>query len=254
MKARNYHSPAACLLFLLVAWTPPGNAQTPSPSKITYLSDLVPSGTPVNGYGPYEKDKSNGEDKAGDGSPLQMGRVPYTKGLGVHAASELTFALDKQYATFSAAVGIDDEVLANGCAPNLLGSVVFQVFVDDMKMYDSGKVTVQSSALDVTVDVTGKTTLRLVVGGAGDDLLCDHADWADAKLTAAAGGSLARKNLDVGESESAFDARIGDGLNALPVEAPFIHVLAGLDQFHAGSGEELLKSGIRKRPRHSGGE
>jgi hypothetical protein len=148
-----------------------------------YLSDLTPVGTPINGYGPYEKDKSNGENAAGDGIPLSMGRVPYAKGLGVHANSELIFALNKQYATFSAAVGIDDELLTNGCAPNLPGSVVFQVFVDDVKVYDSGTLTVRSSAVDMSVDVTGKSTLRLVVGGAGDDLLCDHADWADAKLT-----------------------------------------------------------------------
>jgi len=141
-------------------------------------------GIPVNGYGPYEKDKSNGENAAGDGSPLRMGRVPYSKGLGVHAASDLTFALNKQYTIFSAAVGIDDELLTNGCEPNFPGSVVFQVFVDGVKVYDSGAVTVRSSALEVSVDVTGKTTLRLVVGGAGDDLACDHADWADAKLTA----------------------------------------------------------------------
>jgi hypothetical protein len=185
VKAFNNHDTAAALLLVLIlssACATAGYSQAPPP-KITYLSDLTPVGTPINGYGPYEKDKSNGENAAGDGSPLRMGRIPYDKGLGVHAFSDLTFALNKQYANFSAAVGIDDELLANGCAPDLPGSVVFQVFVDDLKVYESGAVSIRSSALDVNVDVTGKSTLRLVVGGAGDDLACDHADWADAKLT-----------------------------------------------------------------------
>ena len=182
MKSPNRHDIAAVLL--LLPWITLGYPQGPPPTlKVVYLSDLTPVGKPINGYGPYEKDKSNGEDAAGDGQPLAMGRVPYAKVLGVHAVSDLTFALNKQYLSFSAAVGIDDELLTNGCAPTFPGSVVFQVFVDGEKMYDSGTVTVQSSALDVKVDVTGKDTLRLLVGGAGDDLVCDHADWADAKLT-----------------------------------------------------------------------
>jgi hypothetical protein len=180
---RFTHDITAVLLLLPLAWALSHAQSALPPSKVVYLSDLTPVGTPINGYGPYEKDKSNGEKAAGDGIPLAIGRVKYAKGLGVHALSDLTFALNKQYVTFSAAVGIDDELLTNGCAPTLPGSVVFQVFADDVKMYDSGTLTVRSSAVDVSVDVTGKNTLRLVVGGAGDDLQCDHADWADAKLT-----------------------------------------------------------------------
>jgi hypothetical protein len=187
----NYNMTAAFLLVLFLSShaSTIGYAQSASPT-ITYLSDLTPVRTPINGYGPYEKDRSNGEDAAGDGTALTMGRIPYAKGLGVHAFSDLTFALNKQYANFSAAVGVDDELLTNGCAPDLPGSVVFQVFVDDTKVYDSGAVSIRSSALDVNVDVAGKTTLRLVVTGAGDDLVCDHADWADAKLTGAALGQI----------------------------------------------------------------
>jgi hypothetical protein len=185
VKAGNNNRFAYLFFIALGTWTSSVHAQTPAPPKVVYLSDLTPAAKPVNGHGPYEKDKSNGEDKAGDGIPLKIGGIPFAKGLGVHAASDLTFALNKKYASFSASVGIDDELLTNGCAPNLSGSVVFQVFVDDVKMYDSGTVTIRNSALDVNVDVTGKSALRLVVGGAGDDLLCDHADWADAKLTEA---------------------------------------------------------------------
>ena len=178
----NKHIVGALLLLPVIGY---GQEPPPAQPRTVYLSDLAPIGTPINGYGPYEKDRSNGESGGGDGAPLKMGRIPYAKGLGVHAASDLTFALNRQYTTFSAAVGIDDELLTNGCAPDSSGSVVFQVFADGVKLYDSGAVTVLSSALDISVDVTGKNTLRLVVGGAGDDLVCDHADWGEAKLTGA---------------------------------------------------------------------
>jgi hypothetical protein len=159
-------------------------AQTPAPtaSGHVYLSDLTPAGTPINGYGPYERDRSGGEEAANDGIPLKIGRITYEKGLGVHANSDLTFSIDRKYETFNAVVGLDDELLINECAPQWPGSVIFQVFVDGTKMFDSGVVSVWSPAKTVEVDVRGKSALRLVVGDAGDGFICDHADWADAKL------------------------------------------------------------------------
>jgi len=78
--------------------------------------------------------------------------------------------------TFAAKVGVDDEVAANG-------SVVFQVFADGVKVYDSGVLTGASATATVNATVTGKTALQLVVTNGGDNLDFDHADWADAKLT-----------------------------------------------------------------------
>ena len=60
-------------------------------SSTVYLSDLTPTGTPVNGWGPYEKDRSNNEQAGGDGRVLTLNGVTYAKGLGVHAASDLRF-------------------------------------------------------------------------------------------------------------------------------------------------------------------
>ena len=66
MKSPNRHDIAAVLL--LLPWITLGYPQGPPPTlKVVYLSDLTPVGKPINGYGPYEKDKSNGEDAAGDG-------------------------------------------------------------------------------------------------------------------------------------------------------------------------------------------
>ncbi|MDP1803586.1 MAG: PQQ-dependent sugar dehydrogenase, partial [Acidimicrobiales bacterium] len=60
-----------------------------SSGTTTFLSDLTPTGTPTNAWGPYERDRSNGEQGATDGAPLRIGGTTYPKGLGVHAASDI---------------------------------------------------------------------------------------------------------------------------------------------------------------------
>lgn len=39
------------------------------------------------------------------------------------------------------------------------------------------------AATALSVDVSGRTTLRLAVGNGGDDIDYDHADWANARVT-----------------------------------------------------------------------
>jgi hypothetical protein len=141
----------------------------------TYLSDLAWTSA-TNGWGPVERDTSNGEDAAGDGHVISLRGVTYTKGLGVHASSEVVYALGGNYTRLLADVGVDDEVGGRG-------SVVFQVWVDGVKLYDSGVLTGTSPVASVSVDVTGKSTLRLVVTDAGDNNFFDHSDWAGARLT-----------------------------------------------------------------------
>src|SRR5262249_42040966 len=100
------------------------------PAAITYLSDLPFVGTPVNGWGPVERDRSNGESGAADGFMQRIRGTTYSKGLGVHSTSQVTFNLAGQYKTFLSDIGIDDET--NGA-----GSVVFQVLADGVTIYDS---------------------------------------------------------------------------------------------------------------------
>ena len=58
------------------------------PVAVTYLSDLPFVGTPTNGWGPVERDRSNGEQGAADGAPLKIRGTTYAKGLGVHSTSQ----------------------------------------------------------------------------------------------------------------------------------------------------------------------
>ena len=75
-------------------------------------------GTPANGFGPYERDRSNGSAAAGDGVPIRIGGVPHSKGLGVHAASEVRYVLDKP-CRLQATIGVDDEVVLDGTIDSL---------------------------------------------------------------------------------------------------------------------------------------
>jgi len=61
-------------------------------------------------------------------------------------------------------------------------TIIFQVWADGVKLYDSGIMTWTTAARPVDVNVTGKQELRLIVTDAGDNFWYDHADWANARL------------------------------------------------------------------------
>ena len=121
---------------------------------VTYLSDLPFVGTPTNGWGPVERDRSNGEQGATDGGPISIRGTTYAKGLGVHSTSQVVFNLAGAYTTFLADLGIDDET--NGG-----GSVVFQVLADGVSIYTSSTILGTTPILPLTLDVTGVNTLTV---------------------------------------------------------------------------------------------
>ncbi|KJK44544.1 alpha-glucosidase [Lentzea aerocolonigenes] len=152
------------------AFVPP-----PVPADGARVSDL-PFMSETNGWGPVERDRSNGENSGGDGTALSIGGVTYAKGLGVHAPSEVSVYLGRDCARFSARIGLDDETREPG-------SVAFQVFGDDKPLYDSGVLHGKGAAAPIDVDVTGVRMLSLRVTDGGDGRNFDHADWAEAALT-----------------------------------------------------------------------
>jgi alpha-galactosidase len=58
---------------------------------------------------------------------------------------------------------------------------VFSLVADGSTVYTSPAVT-PAAPSQVDVDITGHTTLHLVVGDGGDGVDYDHANWADARL------------------------------------------------------------------------
>ncbi|WP_405875555.1 NPCBM/NEW2 domain-containing protein [Streptomyces sp. NBC_00005] len=147
----------------------------PPPSGTSGLGDL-PWLSAANGYGPVERNTSNGESAAGDGHPITLGGVVYAKGLGVHAESAVEYYTGKECETVTADVGVDDEKGANG-------TVAFEVWADGTKVASTGVLTNAMPAQPLTADVTGAQVVRLVVTDGGDGIDSDHADWANAQLT-----------------------------------------------------------------------
>ena len=105
---------------------------SPPPGK-THLGDLTWAFS-LNGLGPAERNTNNGGRAAGDGGSITLSGITYAKGLGVHAASRVRFHLDRKCQTFNSDIGLDDQVGDRG-------SVVFQVWADGAKLYDSGVMT-----------------------------------------------------------------------------------------------------------------
>jgi glucose/arabinose dehydrogenase len=153
-------------------------------SPQVYVSDLIAASS-TNGFGPLEIDKSNGEDATGDGRTLTLNGITYTKGLGTHADSEVIYNLTpNQYTTFNAKIGIDDEVADGNC-----GSVIFKIYKDNNLAYTSPIMYPSSATVDVNLDISNTTQLKLITEIAGDNPYCDHGDWADAKLMASSTNS-----------------------------------------------------------------
>ncbi|WP_136605142.1 discoidin domain-containing protein [Paenibacillus dokdonensis] len=137
-----------------------------------YLSDMEWIDA-TTGWGKVKKDWSVG------GNVLTLydgkGSRSYGKGIGTQASSEIRYAIgSKGYKRFTATVGIDQE--SGG------GSVLFQVWADGTKLFDSGTMNNKTPSIPVDVNISGKRELKLVVMDAGDGNTNDHADWADAKL------------------------------------------------------------------------
>ena len=106
--------------------------------------------------------------------PLRIGDKVYDKGLGHHANGVIRFDLAGKYIAFAAEVGVH-------CRD--AGSVVFQVFVDGEKRFDSGRLTSKDPPKAVDLSLVGARELQLVTLDAGDGIGCDVANWADARLT-----------------------------------------------------------------------
>ncbi|UJF36053.1 glycoside hydrolase family 2 TIM barrel-domain containing protein [Paenibacillus hexagrammi] len=170
-----------------------------------YLSDMdwVSATT---GWSTVKKDTSI------DGNPIRLrgdsGTVTYAKGIGTHADSEIIYDLTgKNYERFKAMVGVDQEVSNTGSDRN---TVVFQVFLDGEKAFDSGLMRATTVAKPVDLDVTGKNELKLVVSQYDNVNYEDHGDWADAMLVPGARNNDATlHSISLGDQPlSGFDPEV----------------------------------------------
>ncbi|MFD9031021.1 sulfatase-like hydrolase/transferase [Streptomyces sp. NPDC059567] len=157
-----------------------GTVPTPpaAPTRDSYLSDLAWISA-TNGWGPVERDASNGKNAAGDGPLISFGGTTYPKGLGVHAPSDVAFHLGGAAVRFTSLVGIDDFSARQSSA----GATRAEVYGDDRLLLTTPTLTAATGPVQVDLDVRGVRVLRLVVEDANNRTSFDHTSWALAHVT-----------------------------------------------------------------------
>jgi hypothetical protein len=148
----------------------------PAPPVANTAVSALPFLSATNGWGPVERNLSNGEAAAGDGKPITVAGTVYASGVGVHAPSAVSLYLAGHCGRLTATVGLDDEVGADG-------SVAFSVLADGTAVYSSPLVTGASAGVPIDVDIRGASIVELIVSDGGNGTALDHADWADARVT-----------------------------------------------------------------------
>ncbi|MBR8642432.1 sigma-70 family RNA polymerase sigma factor [Streptomyces tuirus] len=108
---------------------------------------------------------------------LSVGDQRYPHGVTVHGRSSVTIDLNRSCSSYEALVGVDDMTLK-------LGEVSFSVYADGVRLWRSAPVEGGDPAVPVQVNLTGRSTVRLVVEPHGDVLgNLVLADWAESRFT-----------------------------------------------------------------------
>lgn len=147
------------------------------PTNETFLSNIAPTSS-VNGYGPIEIDQSNGGFNLNDGNPLKINNVVYSKGIGVHAYSEIIYNVNPNtYRFLQTTIGLDDEMGEGSC-----GTAVYKIYKDNILAYQSPLIATTSAAIPIELNVANTSQVKLTLESAGSNACGIHADWANAKL------------------------------------------------------------------------
>jgi len=129
--------------------------------------DVLEPVSVTQGWGELRKNQSVWE------KPMTIAGKHFLRGLGTHAPSKIVYGLEGKYKRFQAYAGAD-----GATAP----TITFEVWADGKKRWESGLMAKDDPAKRVDVDISNAQTLELIVGDGGNDLMADHADWADARL------------------------------------------------------------------------
>ena len=114
-------------------------------------------------------------DKSVQGSPLSIGRIEYSKGIGTSAISTLMLNLDKKGQYITGKAGVDD--MAKGET-----SIRFYIVGDRKTLWDSGVMNKGDSARTFRVRLAGIEKLGMLAINATDGISRAYADWVETKI------------------------------------------------------------------------
>ncbi|XAS67443.1 NPCBM/NEW2 domain-containing protein [Micrococcaceae bacterium Sec5.7] len=152
------------------------------PHGSVYASE-TPWAQAVNGYGVIGLNVANKDTAGSRDKPLAVnytdpatGQQPsFAKGLGVHAASKITYYLGGKCSSFTSQVGLES---------GFGGTIIFKVNADGVNKYQSRTYTPGFAPESVNVDLTGVAYVELVVDPSGG-ISGAHGVWGEAKFTCA---------------------------------------------------------------------
>ena len=131
-----------------------------------FLDALQPLSV-VQGWGTLQKNRSVWD------KPLTIGGQHFRRGMGTHANSEIVYRLDGKYGRFQAWAGPDMATLARCVLP----------WSSTAKNGGNPARCRAATHLSGSMSMSpAPQELRLLVDDAGDNIMGDHADWADARL------------------------------------------------------------------------
>ncbi len=141
-------------------------------SAQTIWLDQLDLSAATQGYGSPRKNRSL------DGKKMSINGETFDRGFGTHAVSSLVILLEGKATSFSAKVGIDDEIT------DPQGAAEFVVIGDGKQLWSSGIMRKGTPAKTCLVQLEGVKKVELRVEDGGNGNYYDHADWADAKFEA----------------------------------------------------------------------
>ncbi|MFI8910622.1 sigma-70 family RNA polymerase sigma factor [Streptomyces sp. NPDC053513] len=109
---------------------------------------------------------------------LSISDTQYAHGVSVHAPSSLLIDLNRQCASYDAIVGVDDLSARLG-----VGGVRFSVYGDGARLWRSRVVQAGDPPVPVHVDLSGISTIRLVVEEHTPFGRAAVADWAESRIS-----------------------------------------------------------------------
>lgn len=142
--------------------------------KIVYLSDMKPAQQTYRSLTGRNDPPRLDANLDGKG-PLQVKGETFSKGLALHAHTELTYNLDGKYKKFEAVLGMDDVVGGDG-QPRV------RIEGDGRELF-GGLVSRNEDRRNLDLDVQGVRQLRVIVSSAKPFGFGAHVDLANAKLS-----------------------------------------------------------------------
>ncbi|MCA8960325.1 MAG: NPCBM/NEW2 domain-containing protein [Planctomycetes bacterium] len=154
--------------------------------RVQYLSDREPVEVEQGGDPDLIDPEIFGQffgwqrDRSVERTPLIVGERTFRKGLGVHARCRLVYAVAAGDRVFQSWVGLDATARPPTRNPKY-GSVVFKVIVDG-DVRSTTPMSWKDPARRIETSLQGAKRIELIVEEGPGSLICDRADWGDARI------------------------------------------------------------------------